>query len=51
MQDIQNIAETTEGTLSRTLRYLVRLGIQAHKLKFGDFTLKDNKEENDEIEA
>jgi len=44
MQDIQNIADSTEDTLSRTLRYLIRLGIQVHKVKFSDFIIKDNKE-------
>ncbi len=49
MQDIQNIAESTEDTLSRTIRYLVRLGIKVHKAKFSDFTTKE--EDKEETEA
>ncbi len=40
MEDIKEIAESIEDTLSRTLRYLLRLGIVVHKNRFLDLIPK-----------
>lgn len=45
--NIKEVTESTEDTLSRTLRYLLRLGITIPKTKFADLI---SKKENEKIE-